>query len=65
MKKRITLLIVCVLLVVTACGNSIERQIAEQLELGEKYLNELNYEEAIVALQKVIDLEPRNVAFRL
>lgn len=61
MKKRITLLIVCVLLAVTACGNSIERQIAKQLELGEKYLTELNYEEAIVALQKVIDLEPRNV----
>ena len=44
-----------------ACGKSTEEQIAEQLELGQKYLAEMNYEEAVVAFQKVIELDDRNV----
>ena len=44
-----------------ACGKSIEKQIAEQMELGQKYLEEMNYEEAVVAFQKVIELDDRNV----
>ena len=35
------------------------QQIAEQLELGNKYLTEANYEQAIVAFNKVIELDPK------
>lgn len=44
-----------------ACGKSIEKQIAEQMELGQKYLEEMNYEEAVAAFQKVIQLDDKNV----
>ncbi|WP_312832224.1 tetratricopeptide repeat protein [Sedimentibacter saalensis] len=33
----------------------------EQLSLGQKYLNELNYENAIIAFQKIIEVDPKNV----
>lgn len=61
MKKKMLTMMVWVLIsiMVTACSKSIEQQVAEQLELGQKYLTELNYEEAIVAFRKVIDLEPK------
>ena len=35
--------------------------IAEQLSLGEKYLLEMDYEKAILAFNKVIKVDPRNV----
>ncbi|MBR3367999.1 MAG: tetratricopeptide repeat protein [Lachnospiraceae bacterium] len=35
--------------------------IQEQLELGRRYLVELNYEEAIIVFTGIIDVEPRNV----
>lgn len=53
-------LLVAVLL--TGCGKSVKKQIAEQLELGNKYLAEANYEQAIVAFNKVIELDEKNTA---
>ena len=57
--------ILAVMLVVfgllTGCGKSVEKQIAEQLELGNKYLTESDYEQAIVAFNKVIELDPKQV----
>ncbi|HIT66069.1 MAG TPA: hypothetical protein IAB61_02335 [Candidatus Merdisoma merdipullorum] len=44
-----------------ACGKSVETQIAEQLELGEKYLEDEKYEEAVVAFQKVIELDEKEI----
>ena len=41
-----------------ACGMSIVAQVAEQLELGQKYMLEQEYEEAVVAFNKAIELEP-------
>ena len=38
------------------CTKTVEQQIAEQLELGQKYLAEANYEEAVIAFNKVIEL---------
>ena len=35
-------------------------QYQEQLSLGEKYLKELNYEDAIVALNRAIEIDPRS-----
>ena len=48
-----------VLLLLVGCGKNAEQQIAEQLELGNKYLTEANYEQAIVAFNKVIELDPK------
>lgn len=59
MKKLKGLFIIFAVIVLTACSKSLEQQIAEQLELGQKYLMEQNYEEAIVAFNKVIELEPK------
>ena len=35
-------------------------QYQEQLSLGEKYLKELNYEDAIIALNRAIEIDPRS-----
>ena len=61
-KNMITFLSLLLMpIVLLACGKSTEEQIAEQLELGQRYLAEMNYEEAVVAFQKVIELDDRNV----
>ena len=60
-RRLIGIVLLCVL-TVSACGKSLEKQITEQLELGRKYLAEQNYEEAIIAFNKVIELEPQNKA---
>ncbi len=36
-------------------------KVTEQLNLGDKYLSELNYEQAAVAYQTVIEIDPKNV----
>ena len=35
-------------------------QMEECLDLGGRYMNDLNYEDAIVAFQKAVDIDPRN-----
>ena len=42
------------------CAKSVEQQVREQLELGNQYLLDLDYENAVVAFEKVIELEDRN-----
>ena len=61
MKKiqRIGIVLIIVLGLLTGCGKSVEKQIAEQLELGNKYLTEADYEQAIVAFNKIIELDPK------
>lgn len=58
MKKIVFILIIILLY---GCGNNLESRITEQLELGKKSLMEQNYEEAIIAFQTVIELEPKHV----
>jgi len=53
------MLFLLLLICLTACEKSIEQQISEQLQLGQKYLTEQNYEQAIVAFEKVIEIEPK------
>ena len=62
-KQLVTIIgvMLVVLLWLTACGKSTEKQIAEQLELGNKYLTDGDYEQAIVAFNKVIELDPKMV----
>lgn len=40
-------------------ANSSERRLAEQLDLGQKYLDELDYEQAIVAYEAVLEIDPK------
>ena len=41
--------------------NSPENRISRQLDLGQKYLEEQNYEQAVVAFNKVIEIDPMSV----
>ena len=45
----------------TGCGKSVDKEIAGQLKMGNKYLTESDYEQAIVAFNKVIELDPKQV----
>ena len=47
MKNR--LLICALAMAITGCSKSPEELLSKQLDIGQKYLDELNYEEAIVA----------------
>ena len=43
----------------TGCQESGSASLTEQLELGQRYLEELDYESAIVAFQKAIEIDPK------
>lgn len=47
-------------LVFSACQSTTD-QLQEQLDLGRRYLQELNYTEAIAAFTKAIEIDPRQV----
>lgn len=56
-------LIAAVLLAVflfTACASGASR-VSEKIELGQKYLTELNYTEAVAAFTEVIKINPSNI----
>ena len=53
---------ICLLSLVAACAKAEKPLIvAELLDFGEKYLLEIDYEQAIVQFTKVIEIEPMNV----
>lgn len=56
----LVLLVAVVVALATNLGQE-KIDIAEQLSLGEKYLLEMDYEKAILAFNKVIKVDPRNV----
>ena len=41
--------------------NAPARQLAKQLDLGNRYLEEMDYEQAVVAFTKAIEIDPMNV----
>ena len=53
-------IIISACLIFTSCSKSPEVQIQEQLDLGQKYLTEMNYEQALIAFSKVIELDEKN-----
>lgn len=59
MIKKIVLFLLILALFLTGCGKSVQVQISEQMELGEKYLTQGDYEQAIVAFDKVIELDAK------
>lgn len=58
---RTLLLLLTITMLIAGCGASKEEQIAEQLSLGQKYLLEQDYEQAVVAFNKVIKLDPQQI----
>ena len=58
-KYKWIVIAVCTISLISGCGKSTEKQISEQLEAGNKYLIEGNYEAAIVAFNKVIEIDPK------
>ncbi len=55
------LILAGIITTVIITGSYSLRTTTKQLSLGEKYLSELEYDKAIVAFNKVIDIEPRNM----
>ena len=54
------LLVLAALAVLTACGSK-AAMAADKIELGQKYLTELNYTEAIASFTEAIKLDPNNI----
>lgn len=54
------LLIVAIITTIAVSGGSDEK-LQEQLDLGVKYLNELDYDQALAAFNTALSIEPRNV----
>ena len=60
--KRIKLIFILALVGILLIGcKSKGARVQEQLDLGSKYMAELDYESAIVALNKAIKIDPKNV----
>lgn len=57
-KKFAVLLLIATMVIMAGCKKKMNFQ--DYLDLGEKYLTETNYEEAIVAFTKAIELDPKN-----
>ncbi|MCD7785520.1 MAG: tetratricopeptide repeat protein [Oscillospiraceae bacterium] len=62
MKKLLAIILVVVLTATmfTSCASIDKALLSTYLNLGEKYLLDLDYEQAIVYFNKVIEVEPRN-----
>ena len=54
------IVVIITLLVGINLGNSSAGRLKEQLELGQKYLEEMKYEEAVVAFNNAIEIDPMN-----
>ena len=61
MKRFISVLTAMMLsaLMLFSCGKSVQEKWQEQLDLGMRYLEELDYENAILAFTKAIEIDPR------
>ena len=57
----ILIVLATIITTVTVTSRSKTRQASKQLSLGERYLSELEYEKAIIAFNKVIQIEPSNM----
>jgi len=59
-KLKLLLIFTLTILLLFGCKSK-EARVQEQLDLGSKYMAELDYESAIVALNKAIKIDPKNV----
>ena len=54
-------IVLLAVLATVASSSANANKLEEQLDLGDKYLSELNYEQAIAAYLAVIEIDPKNV----
>lgn len=59
MMKKIILILISLMLLITSCGKESTPSWQEQYDLGMKYLSEEKYEEAIVAFTVAIEIDPK------
>lgn len=61
-RRNITAIVLIFVLAcsLTGCGAINEMRATQQMDLGNRYLEELKYEDAVVAFRRVIQLEDRN-----
>jgi len=57
----VTVMVVALVAVLVTTGGSANRKLEKQLDLGAKYLTELEYESAIVAFEAALEIEPKSV----
>ena len=62
MKKFVSILLAFVMIItITSCANTAQPDWQDHLDLGQKYLLDGDYEQAIIEFNKVIEIEPKNV----
>lgn len=59
--RKVLLFCMVIVLFIPSCGGGIEPQVVKQLELAQRYLQELDYEQAIVEFSKVIELDEKAI----
>ena len=59
MRRRFLIFILCIAALLSACRESPQTMMKKQLDLGQKYLVDKNYEEALLSFQLVLDLDPK------
>ena len=60
--KRLAALLLAMLMLAACSSGAISAaNVSEKIELGQKYLTELNYSEAVAAFTEVIELDPSNI----
>lgn len=62
MKKYLAFLLSFIMMIsLSACGSKAEAGWREQYDLGLKYVNEAKYEEAVIAFNKALEIDPKQV----
>lgn len=59
------LICIIILVAVFTSNRSVSVRVSKQLDLGQKYLLEGNYQEAILAFEKAIQIDPKNIEARI
>ncbi len=70
MKKRLPLILLCVVLAaaIITCGiifNPFKSDAGKHIEMGQRYLDELQWESALAEFELALEIEPRSVEARL
>ena len=61
MKKRLLIFLLFIATLLSGCSSISKMRASHHIKAAEKYLLEEDYEQAIIALNKAIELEPKNV----
>ncbi len=56
----LVIVVLAAIVIVTATATSASRKSARQVDLGNKYLSELDYEQAVLSFKEAIKIDPKN-----